>query len=227
MATNVQGKNPAGENALNTNPVLIGAKDANGKAVMLQVDADGLLRVASDISSVTATDITVHDPTTTANKLKVNADGTIGVSLSGSKAQVKVINASSSNIIAAGQLEHIDIVPTTGYKAKLISIELSVISPTGATTDTHAVYIKSGTTTSIVHAKITAAYNKLMSFSCGAAINADTIITPSDVAAFNDIIHSIEFSALTPLRLSWLNSTDVSQTNTRNIFVCYTEEAII
>ena len=67
------------------NPITIGAKDSNGDPVTLTVDGDGLLKVVSSVTSVTATDITVHDPVNVANKLVVNADGTIGVSLSGSK----------------------------------------------------------------------------------------------------------------------------------------------
>jgi len=70
------------------NPITIGAKDSNGDPVTLTVDGDGLLKVVSSVTSVTATDITVHDPVNVANKLVVNADGTIGVQLSGSNMEL-------------------------------------------------------------------------------------------------------------------------------------------
>ena len=48
------------------------------------------LKVETDvqISSVTATDVTVHDAVTTDNKLKVNEDGSVPVELKGSIVEV-------------------------------------------------------------------------------------------------------------------------------------------
>ena len=82
----IHGRQPEGEKLNGTNPVVIGAKDINGKAIFLTADADGKLQVATDlqVASVTATDVTIHDPTTPQNKLKVNADGSIPTTLSGS-----------------------------------------------------------------------------------------------------------------------------------------------
>jgi hypothetical protein len=82
----IHGRSAEGEEVKNTNPVLIGAKDINGNAILLTTDAEGKLRVATDleIASVTATDVTIHDPTTPGNKLKINADGSLPVQLSGS-----------------------------------------------------------------------------------------------------------------------------------------------
>lgn len=84
MASNVQGKNPEGTSTRNTNPVLIGAKDIDGNGIMLTIDANGNLKVATEISSVTATDVTIHDAVTPANKMKVNNDGSIPTQLTGS-----------------------------------------------------------------------------------------------------------------------------------------------
>ena len=86
----VHGMNREGEEVKSTNPVLIGAKDINGNAILLTTDVDGKLRVATDleIASVTATDVTIHDPTTPDNKLKINADGSLPVQLSGSYVEI-------------------------------------------------------------------------------------------------------------------------------------------
>jgi len=86
----VHGMNREGEEVKSTNPVLIGAKDINGNAILLTTDVDGKLRVATDLEivSVTATDVTIHDPTTPDNKLKINADGSLPVQLSGSKMEL-------------------------------------------------------------------------------------------------------------------------------------------
>ena len=60
----------------NTFPVNI----ADGNK-MVGVTGDGKLKVEADINidSVTATDVTIHDAAEQGNKLKVNADGSIGV----------------------------------------------------------------------------------------------------------------------------------------------------
>lgn len=86
----IHGRSAEGEEVKSTNPVLIGAKDINGNAILLTTDVDGKLRVATDleIASVTATDVTIHDPTTPDNKLKINADGSLPVQLSGSYVEI-------------------------------------------------------------------------------------------------------------------------------------------
>lgn len=85
----MHGRSNDGESLKNTNPLIIGAKDPNGKAYTLEVDADGYLKVVANLSieSVTATDVTIHDATTPANKLAVNTDGSVNAQVSGSKAQ--------------------------------------------------------------------------------------------------------------------------------------------
>lgn len=101
----IHGRQPEGEKLNGTNPVVIGAKDINGKAIFLTADADGKLQVATDlqVASVTATDVTIHDPTTPQNKLKVNADGSIPTTLSGSK--MKLYGASLADRPAANAVQ--------------------------------------------------------------------------------------------------------------------------
>lgn len=84
----IHGRNPEGESVTGTNPVLIGAKDINGKSILLTTDADGKLQVATDLQ-VTATDVTIHDSTTPENKLKINTDGSVNTQLSGSNVELK------------------------------------------------------------------------------------------------------------------------------------------
>jgi len=67
----------------NTNPLPTQLVDADGNPHPFEVDENGYLKVNTNITSVTATDVTIHDPVTSANKLVVNPDGTIGVQVSG------------------------------------------------------------------------------------------------------------------------------------------------
>lgn len=111
----IHGRSAEGEEAKSTNPVLIGAKDINGNAILLTTDAEGKLRVATDleIASVTATDVTIHDPTTPGNKLKINADGSLPVQLSGSITSIasapvvgsKTVTATAAELFAGASVK--------------------------------------------------------------------------------------------------------------------------
>ena len=56
----VHGKTPEGE-VTNDNPILIGAKDSDGKIYGLQVDEDGFLRVVTTIDTVSITNVDGKD----------------------------------------------------------------------------------------------------------------------------------------------------------------------
>lgn len=77
----IHGKSKEGALVSGTNPVLVGGVNGDDEAAFLVVDAAGRLRVATDleVSSVTATDVTIRDAEETDQKLVVNADGSVNV----------------------------------------------------------------------------------------------------------------------------------------------------
>lgn len=143
----IHGRSAEGEEVKSTNPVLIGAKDINGNAILLTTDAEGKLRVATDleIASVTATDVTIHDPTTPGNKLKINADGSLPVQLSGRYLQYSILAATAPDNVdyfigidgvkriwggstvtpfPLGQCSLVEIILKNNYDKALINVQL-------------------------------------------------------------------------------------------------------
>ena len=74
----------------------------NGKT--LDITEDGKLPVEVSIDSVTATDVTIKDATNATQKLKVNADGSIPVQLTGSKVVEEVV-VNAQSVAAGGHVE--------------------------------------------------------------------------------------------------------------------------
>lgn len=88
-SASISGSLPAGTNNLGT----IGLTQ-NGTPV----DSSNPLEVHTNVSSVTATNVTIKDPTTSTNQMKVNADGSIDVQQTGSNAvNANVVSIATSN----------------------------------------------------------------------------------------------------------------------------------
>jgi len=98
----------------NTNPLPTQLVDENGNPHPFEVDENGYLKVNTNITSVTATDVAIHDAVTSANKLVINPDGTIGVQVSGSKLaeQKTQANAVSGTLTFSTNISTIEICNT-------------------------------------------------------------------------------------------------------------------
>jgi hypothetical protein len=145
------------------------------------------------------------------------------VQLSGKKASLRRVNASSSAVVEAGKTENIDITPTAGHIGRLRGLAISQAAPPGATKNGHYCNIIVG---SVSLGQISAGYDKKLAFSYSApetGINA----RPTDSLAFIIMLYNIVFSTANPLRLSYVNNTDVDQTATRYIYALIEEEAIV
>ena len=145
------------------------------------------------------------------------------VTLSGKKASLRYVNASSSAVVEAGKTENIDITPTAGHIGRLRGLTISQAAPTSATKNTHYCNILVG---SVSLGQISAGYDKKLAFSYSAP-ETGVNTRPTDSLAFTIMLYNIVFSTANPLRLSYVNNTDADQTTTRYIYALIEEEAIV
>lgn len=145
------------------------------------------------------------------------------VTLSGTKASLRYVNASSSAVVEAGKTENIDITPTAGHIGRLRGLIISQGAPTDATKNTHYCNILVG---SVSLGQISTGYDKKLAFSYSAP-ETGTNTRPTDSLAFTIMLYNIVFSTANPLRLGYVNNTDADQTKTRYIYMLIEEEAIV
>jgi hypothetical protein len=145
------------------------------------------------------------------------------VTLSGKKASLRYVNASSSAVVEAGKTENIDITPTAGHIGRLRGLAISQAAPTSATKNTHYCNILVG---SVSLGQISTGYDKKLAFSYSAP-ETGVNTRPTDFLAFTIMLYNIVFSTANPLRLSYVNNTDADQTTTRYIYALIEEEAIV
>lgn len=203
--------------------------DGKLKVLVHGRDGDDLVpvKVSEDGYLMLATDVTVEGVTVDLDTVELN-QGAPGqnpwpVTLSGKKASLRYVNASSSAVVEAGKTENIDITPTAGHIGRLRGLAISQGAPTGATKNTHYCNILVG---SLSLGQIAAGYDKRLAFSYS---EPETGINtrPTDSLAFTIMLYNIVFSTANPLRLSYVNNTDADQTTTRYIYALIEEEAIV
>lgn len=203
--------------------------DGKLKVLVHGRDGDDLVpvKVSEDGYLMLATDVTVEGVTADLGTVELN-QGAPGqnpwpVTLSGKKASLRYVNASSSAVVEAGKTENIDITPTAGHIGRLRGLAISQGAPTGATKNTHYCNILVG---SLSLGQIAAGYDKRLAFSYS---EPETGINtrPTDSLAFTIMLYNIVFSTANPLRLSYVNNTDADQTTTRYIYALIEEEAIV
>lgn len=161
---------------------------------------------------------------TNARAIKTNEAGEVLTQLSGRKLKIKTINANSTTNVGAGATENVDITPTTGYKGKVLGILFSCVAPASASTGIH--YLKMSNGTPMIPIRLSAAYNKTVLFDY-CEKGADTTAYPVDARILYEAVTKLEYTADCPLRLAYTNSTDVAQTNIRQIYLVVEEEAIL
>lgn len=145
------------------------------------------------------------------------------VTLSGKKASLRYVNASSSAVVEAGKTENINITPTAGHIGRLRGLTISQAAPTSATKNTHYCNILVG---SVSLGQISAGYDKRLAFSYSEP-ETGVNTRPTDTLAFTIMLYNIVFSTANPLRLRYVNNTDADQTTTRYIYALIEEEAIV
>ena len=157
----------------------------------------------------------------------ISESSPLPVQLSGRRIQVRVVNVSSSATVNAGATENIDVMPTTGYRARVLGLLTNIAAPSGAASGNHELYVQIGASLGVALVCIAANYSSIIFYTAGASANAGTTLMPTDVAAFNANLANCIFTPSTPLRLKYVNSTDAAQTVTRTIYIALEEEAIV
>ena len=155
-------------------------------------------------------------------------NGEVNVTLTGRKAKVTKINASSSSVINAGQSQIITVSPTPGYMARLRNIFVFVYGITAATTGKQTVIFYQGTNKdqNIIFnvnsgnpssgMRIRSNYNQTA-----------TLADPTSVDQMQRNILNTVFTAENPLNIYLENSTDANQAQSRTIILFVEEEAVV
>src|SRR5690606_31884133 len=121
---------------------------------------------------------------------KGSDDGAADVRLTGRKVQVKQIIINSSEQVDTGSSSEMIIMPTSGYKAKIVSLFLNVAPPAGATTGNHMFFVYFDL--DYIHRllRIMGDYDiRLLFRGDGASIGSGVTTVPSDL---NAVINNIK-----------------------------------
>mgnify|MGYP001499101434 FL=1 len=154
--------------------------------------------------------------------------GANDVRLTGRKVQVKQITINSSEQVDTGSSSEIIIMPTSGYKAKIVSLYLNVSPPAGATTGNHMFFVYFDLDYTHRLLQIMGNYNISLLFrGNGASIGSSVTTMPSDLNAVINNLRGVEFTEAMPLKIKYTNNTDLAQTNIRSARLILVEEAIV
>lgn len=120
---------------------------------------------------------------------------------------------SRSTSIGAGQTEIVDIYSPAGTLSRVLNTYLDIPAPAGATSGDQVLSLSVGTSFPVVSGNW--AYNQNPHISRYAPTNSPTAYNPNDLAAFGAAIRAAEFDAVSPLRITYEQRTNVAQNNTR------------
>jgi hypothetical protein len=149
------------------------------------------------------------------------------VQLTGSKVKVTEIIADSSVSIGAGLTGLVTIVPTAGYKARIINAMFEAPQIAGATTGTQEIDIYQGQE----HVRnsvgmINCAFGGGITYRSGKMATGGAFSEPPTGPELQSNLWHTEFTADTPLKIRYRNATDKAQSGTRIYRLVVVEEAI-
>lgn len=144
------------------------------------------------------------------------------------KVQIKSIDLSSSAVVSSGQTETIDYFVPSGSVGEVKSIYFQVPTPTGATTSVHRAIVSTNFGNLSVKGTYLdgmANFGKSLLYN-GDWVDADFHQYPTDKGAQFNSQSTIVFDSERSFRISYINNTNVAQSNKRNIALIYLEREV-
>jgi len=158
-----------------------------------------------------------------AEFLPIRRVGPLGVAC---KKIIAYDETKTASLAALTGTELFTITPEVGYIARIISLNFSILAPTGATAgggghDVRLYLIDA----SNYLGEVSSVYNAALLLR-GNDIATGTLVYPTSNEIFNRNLLNARFSSITPLILKYSNKTDAAQDNTRLMRVIVELEAV-
>jgi hypothetical protein len=128
------------------------------------------------------------------------------------------IDATSTTTVLAGAVETILITPPAGKVYQLLQARLKVAAPTGASSGSHKIEIRSIDQES-THIDIVSDYTGDIFFRSSHIVSATKYYLPSDDAALLHALTLVYSTNSLPIAIWYVNATDVDQTNKREVML--------
>lgn len=124
-----------------------------------------------------------------------------------------MVSESNSADVNAGNTETTDVYAPTGSVYTVLNTKLTVANP-GGTTGNHRLQILTAQAIGTLYGK--SAYSASLTFQYGSWQTASLDKQPSDPVVARDIERTLKATENEPLRITYVNDSDTTQTNSRD-----------
>jgi hypothetical protein len=136
--------------------------------------------------------------------------------------KMKILSSTRSVSLAASGVENVDFYSPMGTISRVVALYIWVQAPTGATAGTNSVELLNGTSAGHFM-KGSSLYPDQVFFDYSMWMTATAVKNPTTEDAIQQVVTSMYFDSVTPLRVSYTNVTNAANTNNRTIILTVEE----